>query len=248
MHTTNIIAFLIPMRENVAVLPLTKKYQIDVKHGSDISRFNVLNVDKQLNSISQDDDLLIDSITVVYGENGEGKTRLLLNICHTLGRQKGERPLGVLWETNGNVYFDPGSHLKYMECSGNSEPKIHPLSELTSGFISKVQMSTPVSSTFYTTSPFETLRRRSLKSGATIDVTPEFVTTNQFSGISFLQSALALPSAKEIPFIEDAKIRLKIKVQSLEWVFRDYISNRDSLSSKGDISLAISNPKCNTSC
>lgn len=225
MLMPEILAFLIPMDETVAVLPLTQKYKIKVEEGPDGPGFNILKLQSTPKESAPTGDLPIDSITVVYGENGDGKTRLLLNICHVLGRHKKERPLGVLWEADSQVFLDPGSFLKHMEYSGDVSLTTRQLPMLADRLYYGDDRRPSFAPAFYTTSPFEANRRRSLNASATLDVTPEFVTENQFSGAAFLQSAGALPSSKDVPFVATAGVRLRIKVQSLEWVLREYMSD-----------------------
>ncbi|WP_185735360.1 AAA family ATPase [Burkholderia sp. Bp9099] len=158
--------------------------------------------EKSVNSAVQ---LPVESLTVIYGENGEGKTTLLLDVCRTLnlfGREArvgingSERPLGVVWRDKaGLIRLDPGSLQAALRLSG-------PMTTTES-----VRPEGRFGTVFYTTSPFESARRRELNAGGTMDVTPSFG-TNSFSGTSLCQAASSLP--KDIPFIRHVRIQLEI--------------------------------------
>lgn len=143
--------------------------------------------------------LPVDSLTVVYGENGEGKTTLLLDVCRTLRPSGRERPLGTIWrDSSGTIRLDPGSHLTALRLSGPMTSHENVRSEERFGTV------------FYTTSPFESARRRELTANGTIDVTPSFG-TNSFNGTSLCQAARSLPN--DVPFIRRVRVQLEISDQ-----------------------------------
>ncbi|MGU7780517.1 AAA family ATPase [Burkholderia sp. PU8-34] len=190
----------------ISVLSLTPEYTFSVvpkSRGQHVGpTIHVLANEKFVNSAVQ---LPVDSLTVIYGENGEGKTTLLLDVCRTLnlyGREPRvgingrERPLGVIWrDKSGVIRLDPGSHQAALRLSG-------PMTTSES-----VRPEGRFGTVFYTTSPFESARRRELNAGGTMDVTPSFG-TNSFSGTSLCQAASSLP--KDIPFIRRVRIQLEI--------------------------------------
>jgi len=143
----------------------------------------------------------IDSMTVVYGENGEGKTTLLLNICRSFTRANSDSPVGVIWKTaSGAIGLQRGSQLPRVQLVG---PKI---------VENQVAPNKAFGTIFYTTSPFEAARRKELAADGALDVTPN-LGTHSFSGTSLCQSIGALPG--DIDFISKTKIKLEIRPPSL---------------------------------
>ncbi|WP_395026075.1 AAA family ATPase [Comamonas odontotermitis] len=181
----------------ISVLSLTSEYTFSIVPRARGQRvgptIQVLANERYLDSGVQ---LSVDSLTVVYGENGEGKTTLLLDVCRTLTPYGRERPLGTIWrDESGVVRLDPGVRQEALRLSGplTADETTRP----------KERFGT----VFYTTSPFESARRRGLAFGRTIDVTPSFG-TNSFNGTSLCQAAGSLP--KDIPFIRRARVQLEI--------------------------------------
>ncbi len=181
----------------ISVLSLTSDYTFAVvpkTRGQRVGpKIQVLANDRSINSGVW---LPVDSLTVVYGENGEGKTTLLLDVCRTLTPFGRERPLGTIWrDKSGVVRLDPGFGQEALRLSG----------PLTADEC--MQPKERFGTVFYTTSPFESARRRGLTADHTIDVTPSFG-TNSFSGTSLCQAVGALP--KDIPFIRRVPVQLEI--------------------------------------
>jgi len=181
----------------ISVLSLTPEYTFSVVPKSLGRRvgptIQVLANEKFVNSAVQ---LPVDSLTVVYGENGEGKTTLLLDVCRTLNAYGRERTLGTIWrDKSGGIFLDPGSHQATLRLSGPMTTNESIRSEERFGTV------------FYTTSPFESARRRELSADGTMDVTPSFG-TNSFLGTSLCQAAGSLP--RDIPFIRRVRIQLEI--------------------------------------
>ncbi|WP_157137711.1 hypothetical protein [Herbaspirillum lusitanum] len=201
MQNYSILAFIIPIKNAISVLPLSEKYRIEPLLGSthEIQVQRKESYDHQPTS-----SLPVNSITITFGENGGGKTRLLLNICNTVVRRRGTRPLGILWEENDQLFFDPGSNLKNIKFDNGCQVMTRnaPYHEDAFG------------AAFYTTSPFEMARRRlALTESEAIDVTPSFGADNPFGGVPLLLAAQALP--EDLDFIREMEVQPKVKTPSL---------------------------------
>jgi len=216
MRPSSIHAFIVPKEESFAVLPLTNKYHVQIApERNDLVQISINELDSQLVEDHADNERSVDSITVAFGKNGGGKTQLLLNICNTVARQRGTRPLGILWESNGQLFFDPGSHLRRLQFQSNPQVIKQGIFEYISLF----------GAAFYTTSPFEAARRRvALADGDTLDVTPSFGVDNPFGGVPLLLAAQALPP--DLEFIQVMEIQPKVKIPSLRSLIEEYTSQK----------------------
>ena len=186
-----------PKTKATSVLSLTSDYTFSVTPKAPRQRIGpTIAVRANETLASPTVQLPVDSLTVVYGENGEGKTTLLLDVCRTLRPYARERPLGAIWrDKSGAIRLDPGSCQKTLRISGPltaNDPK---------------QLEERFGTVFYTTSPFESARRRELAAEGTIDVTPAFG-ANSFNGTSLCMAASKLP--KDIPFIRRVRVQFNI--------------------------------------
>jgi len=78
---------------------------------------------------------------------------------------------------------------------------------------------------FYTTSPFETARRKlAFKDSETLDVTPSFSTDTPFGGLPLFRAAKALPA--NLTFIQELEVQAKLKIPSLRSLVEEYTSVR----------------------
>lgn len=200
-------ALLIPHKEKIGLVSLSKEYSfllVPSVEPSDLHRAT-LKVDFSKSDPVFARELAIDSLTVMYGENGSGKTHSMIEACNSLCTLKGERKVAVVWEQDGQLYFDPGSVLgaQVKAVHGGAEVNLRRISE-------------PLGVAFYTTSPFEASKRRSLKSNGVIDVTPVFSPANPFEGSALIKAFSKLPVG--FPFISQASVKLQVRVPSLRSV------------------------------
>jgi hypothetical protein len=206
-----------PKSRSISVIPLSSEFTFKViprEPGKRIGPFiEVLPIDEGLQPSVR---LPVTSLTVAYGENGEGKTRLLLDVCRTLNLNSRHRPLGTIWrDKRGVVRFDPGDRMAAVRLTGPSVTSEATPSNVHFG------------SVFYTTSPFESARRRETAAEGTIDVTPSF-DNNAFNGTSLCLAAGSLP--KDIDFIKPAKVNLEFEVtHDLQTEIEDFIATLDRL-------------------
>lgn len=186
-----------PKTKATSVLSLTPDYTFSVTPKAPRQRIGpTIEVQANEAHAHRTVELPVDSLTVVYGENGEGKTTLLLDVCRTLRPYARERPLGVIWrDRSGDIRLDPGSDQETLRISG-------PMTANGSK-----QLEKRFGTVFYTTSPFESARRKQLAADGTIDVTPAFG-TNSFNGTSLCMAASSLP--KDIPFIRRVRVQFNI--------------------------------------
>lgn len=224
MSNRFIHAFVIPLRDNLTVLPLTTKYHIEPSGESgEQTQISIHVADAQLSEDLIDENVPVDSITVTFGKNGGGKTQLLLNICNTIARPRGARPLGILWEENGQLLFDPGSHLRRLRFQCDTQIVKRGIFEDRAVF----------GAAFYTTSPFETARRRlAIADSEILDVTPSFAADNPFGGIPLLLAAQALPD--DLEFIQTMEVRPKVKIPSLRSLIEEFTSIRRHVSAPSE--------------
>lgn len=199
MNKSVVLAFVVQHQRTraISVLQITQEYAFKVLpsgHGKHAKVMIEVSDSQDAGTLVLS--LPVDSLTVIYGENGEGKTTLLLDLCRTLNRYRSDRPLGIIWrdKTTGRIRLDKGTQLDAVILKG-------PLTENE-----PARLDVAFKSVFYTTSPFESARRRALAASGTIDGTPSFA-NNSFNGTSLCRAAGSLP--KDIPFIRSAKVQIE---------------------------------------
>lgn len=113
------------------------------------------------------------SFTTLFGENGSGKTQLLINIAQTFNDNEKGHPLGVLYSRDGHLNLHRGSVLAdwrfaQEEAAGKRMPPPR------------------IPTIFYTTSPFESSRRAYLERMGVLDVSPNFGPGGSFDGLALI--------------------------------------------------------------
>jgi hypothetical protein len=145
---------------------VSRKYKIDIKNRR-ILISAVPNHDEVLK------DQRIASFTCLFGENGCGKTKLLMDLAATFSEPSRSKQIGVLFSLEGALYLHRGKALADMsldETGLHVEPRL--------------PIDVPV--VFYTTSPFDSDRRRVLKRLGVADMTPLFGADRAFEGLSLI--------------------------------------------------------------
>lgn len=150
----------------------------------------------------------IGSITTVFGENGSGKTEFLLNLCRAgSSKKKDNLQIGLLWSNGPHVFLSRGGVLKDVDLnSDNIELTECPLPAITS--------------TFYTTSPFENIRKVALGRQGVNDVSPVFGGRNEFDAAALFRSYPFL--AGRDPFVDRARIEVRVKLPSIRSLIEFY--------------------------
>lgn len=200
-----VLALLVPLKDRIGLISFSGRFEFsliplsEVRSPTESVLLRISHSDSYSRPSSRSK---VNSLTVLYGENGWGKTHLMLEACKSLSNTKGERRIAVVWESAGHLYLDPGSILKRNIAT-----------EFPSGEITVRNFETPFGAVFYTTSPFEANKRRSIKSEVFFDVTSSFSPSNPFAGAALLRAFTKLP--KDFPFIEAAEVRMRVRLPSL---------------------------------
>ena len=196
-------------RRDVAVIPLNDAFTFTVSQaGASGRKIWSITVEPSTAPTPRQSALPVNSLTVVYGENGEGKTSLLLDICRTFHAESKTR-LGVVWrDDDGRIFLDPGTQLDNVRLEGTTVAE-RPKAPFEAGF----------GTVFYTTSPFEPTRHQALLAFGTIDVTPAFE-DHSFVGTSLCAAVGALP--RDIEFIRETRVAVKVDPIDLNEVIRAF--------------------------
>jgi energy-coupling factor transporter ATP-binding protein EcfA2 len=147
----------------------------------------------------------VKSCHTLYGENGCGKTELMLRIAGTFAKAKGCSRIGIL-------YFDPetGSLMLYKGDSLGGW-RLAPEAPVL------LAKGPPLAhNVFYSTSPFENRRRAFLHRSSVRDVSPPFGRDLRFDGLSLLDVYPFLRGKEE--FLVTLKIAVKAKLPSVDAV------------------------------
>lgn len=142
----------------------------------------------------------IGSIHALYGENGCGKTELLLQIAQTFTQGDNSQKVGVLYTEDDILKIYRGAPLGGWN-SGSDALNISRRPPLL-GVI------------FYSTSPFENRRRAHLKKAKVIDVSPPFGRDLYFDGLSLLETFDHIKD--RAPFLSQVKVSVRAKMPSSE--------------------------------
>lgn len=196
-------------RRDVAVIPLNDAFTFALSQAGASGRKSwSIRVEPSTAPTPGQSALPVDSLTVVYGENGEGKTSLLLDVCRTF-HAGSKTSLGIVWQDDdGRIFLDPGTQLENVRLEGTTVAE-RPRAAFESRF----------GSVFYTTSPFEPTRHQELLAYGTIDVTPAFE-DHSFVGTSLCAAAGALP--RDIEFIRETRVAVKVDPIDLGEVIRAF--------------------------
>lgn len=211
-----ILAFVIfgEKKKAISILPLTSDYTFEVVTAlsgrKPTTTIQVLAATTQPNRHLA---IPVDSLTVVYGENGEGKTSLLLEMCNAFAPGSHGRRIATIWRDKDEVIYVDGeaSSLSVSLSGPNTASERRHLGDR-------------IGTVFYTTSPFESTRRRGLTAQGTLDVTPSF-SSNSFGAVSLCLAASALP--KDIPFIKRARIQVELPQLDVKSEIQSLIATQD---------------------
>lgn len=198
------VLFFVGNSGTCAVLPLTDVYEAVVHPPSALleQASPRLTISRSTSAGQARSPLKVASFTTLYGENGSGKTALLLELCRALAKWQPQEKLSLLWEDEQGLHLSRGSSLK--------DVQLHSELEIDQG----QQASLPnLSTLFYTTSPFEKLRRNRLRRLGVKDISPRF---GKDVESELVAAFTAYPHLKErVTFVDQAQVTLKLKTMSL---------------------------------
>jgi len=145
---------------------ISRKYQTKLENNRILIR-----------AVDRHDELLRDarvaSFTCLFGENGSGKTKLLMDLATTFSEGSKTKQIGVLFSVDGELYLHRGKALANMSLD-------------TAGLYAEPRIPRDVPIVFYTTSPFDNERRRILKRLNVADMTPQYGADRKFDGLSLV--------------------------------------------------------------
>ncbi|MCU1769309.1 ATP-binding protein [Pseudomonas protegens] len=204
------VLFFVGKSGQPTVLPLTDAYEV-VVHPS-------LNPDKKKpialeinpsSSASAPGMLQVASFTALYGDNGCGKTEMLLGLCEGLTDWRPQSKVGMLWENQQGLQLSCGA--TFEESDLRSDLTIHR---------DPTVLVPDFSTVFYTTSPFERVRRGRLRRRGVKDVSPRFGKDVESELVAAFN---AYPYLKgRVDFVGKAQVELKLKPFSLLELVTDY--------------------------
>ncbi|MGC5698794.1 AAA family ATPase [Pseudomonas sp. NFXW11] len=172
----------------------------------------ILEINRSSTSLHSEN-LGVASFTTLYGENGSGKTEMLLQLCEWLTASKSLSKLGMFWENHQGLQLTCGASLKNLELSSSL-----PIQRDDGAAVPEF------STVFYTTSPFERVRRSRLRRRGLKDVSPRFGKDVE----SELAAAFsAYPYLRErVDFVGEAQVVLELKPFSIQELLTAYGGNR----------------------
>ncbi|MDD1147919.1 ATP-binding protein [Pseudomonas sp. TNT2022 ID357] len=181
------------------VLPLTDDYEVAFENTSPITDqpSYCLQIARR-STPAASAELSVASFTTLYGENGSGKTAMLLGLCEGLAGWRPQSKVSVLWENQHGLHLSCGTSLKNVE--------------LCSSLSIQSDNAAPVpdfSTVFYTTSPFEKVRRSRLRRRGLKDISPRF---GKDVASELVAAFSAYPYLKgRVDFVCEARVELKLK-------------------------------------
>jgi len=221
--SVKVLGLVIPLKDRVGLITLSDRFNLSLEGAPEVrspsERVRLL-VSFDAQDAPSGAESSVQSITVVYGENGWGKTHSMIEACKSLSSTKGERQVAILWERGSQIFLDAGGSMKGR------------ISAIFDGYeIQNRTIDRPFNSVFYTTSPFEAAKRRSLRVPAFADVSPLFSPANPFEGAALLRAFSKLPD--NFPFIKTATVLMRIKLPKLALLVKKAMPNERAKEASG---------------
>ncbi|MGE8411212.1 MAG: AAA family ATPase, partial [Pseudomonas sp.] len=211
------VLFFVGNSGSCAVLPLTDTYEAVIHPPSPLleQASPRLTISHSTSAGQVQSPLKVASFTTLYGENGSGKTALLLELCQELANRKSRNHLSLLWEDAQGLHLSRGSSLKDVQLDSKLE--------IDQGQSASIP---DFSTVFYTTSPFEKLRRNPLRRLGVKDISPRF---GKDVESELVAAFTAYPYLKErVTFVGEAQVTLKLRTVSLVELMTLYRSERST--------------------
>ena len=190
----------------LTVLALTSEYSVELSNNPQSRQASEIKIGRSTEEHSGVS-LNLASFTTLFGENGSGKTDLLLTLCQGLAAWTPKSRLSLLWEDEHGLKLARSDSLNKVPVQPPFEAIIH-------------NKAPAITTAFYTTSPFESLRRARLKAHGVLDISPRFGSQVSFDAPStFLAYELLRNRA---PFVANAKVELKASIPDLFSLLKTY--------------------------
>lgn len=193
-----------------AALPLTDDYKVAVRKNSPITAKPSYRLQiARRSEPAAPAELSLASFTTLFGDNGSGKTALLLALCDGLAGWSHESPISVLWEDHAGLHLARGTSLQGVELEAGDwldEPESCAVPDFFTAF--------------YTTSPYERARRNRLKARGVMDLSANPEQAQQSDPIAAFS---AYPYLKgHADFVSRTQVEMKVKPISLVEMLRTY--------------------------
>lgn len=186
-------ALFVPTPNGPAVLHLSQSFHIELDGKNRTISIRVADAKDH-----RREDTRFASFHTLYGENGCGKTKLMLALCENFGKQQGHRRFGVLFSDGTDLCIVLGQALGGWRIN----------KKLLS--VRFVKHPPTLKSIFYSTSPFEHRRRTPLRSLSVQDVSPTHGDRFQCDALDLVR---AFPYLKGLgTFVDDVEIRFDVRL------------------------------------
>lgn len=190
----------------LTVLALTSEYSVELSNNPQSGQASEIKISRSTEK-HPGVSLNLASFTTLFGENGSGKTDLLLTLCQGLAAWTPKSRLSLLWEDEHGLKLALSDSLKKVPVQPPFEGTVH-------------KKAPAITTAFYTTSPFESLRRARLKARGVLDISPRFGSQVSFDAPStFLAYELLRNRA---PFVANAEVEMKASIPELFSLLKTY--------------------------
>ncbi|MDP4571976.1 MULTISPECIES: AAA family ATPase [unclassified Pseudomonas] len=192
------------------VLPLTDDYEVAFEKTSPITdqpSYCLQIARRSTPAVSAE--LSVASFTTLYGENGSGKTAMLLELCEGLVNWSNDSNISVLWEDRTGLHLAKGTSLQGVELQAGEVMKELNRSAMPDFFTA-----------FYTTSPFERARLNRLKARGVKNLSTQAWQARQSDPIAAFSAYPYLKGRAD--FVSKTQVNITVKPISLVEALRTY--------------------------
>ncbi|CRI57151.1 ATP-binding protein [Pseudomonas sp. CCOS 191] len=189
------------------VLPLSGKYRANMEKTTQAEKRSTYSL--SISSMPEPMDIKLDvaSFTTLYGENGSGKTAMLLALCEGLVTRNRESQIGVLWEDYQGLYLYLGNSLqrRFVHCEFEAS-----FTDNRPDFLAA----------FYTTSPYERARRTRLRAQGVLDISPKFSQSQEADPMAAFSAYPYLEGREK--FVSKTQVEIRLKPTPLVDLIKNY--------------------------
>jgi hypothetical protein len=203
------VLFFAVQTDNPVVLPLTSKYDATLEKTAQQGKKIQHLITIREASKPETPELGVASFTTLYGENGSGKTAMLLTMCESLAEWSRESQISLLWEDRNGVHLCLGGSLQ--GSSVQSDIAVTDANALPApDFLAA----------FYTTSPYERARRIRLKSRGVRDISAKIGQVQEADPIAAFSAFPYLEG--RVDFVSRTQVEIKLKSVPLVDLIKTY--------------------------